>query len=184
MCLPSCLSPALILAQRCPSQETHNFQGKQSCYYAILLHRCSVLTDRQLMQAVVESEWLLMPVSHHHTQTLFCNVSAFSKGNRVPYHWFCSQLACNSSLHRLMHQTHKETLFVFHSFLFMILNHKLILSLQLWGLEQTVPTKIKPPWWKKYPDPFLYVKVLICNITPLQKRSSMNIWNFYWQCTN
>lgn len=50
VCPPGCLSPALILALCHPSQETHHFLGKQSCYYTILVHRCSVLTDR-LMQA-------------------------------------------------------------------------------------------------------------------------------------
>lgn len=64
-------------------------------------------------------------LSPPHTNAL-CNASAFSKGSRVPYHWICSQLACNSSLHRLMYQTHNETLFVF-----MILNHDLIWPLQL-----------------------------------------------------
>lgn len=65
-------------------------------------------------------------LSPPHTNAL-CNAGAFSKGSRVPYHWISAQLACNSSLHRLMYQTHNETLFVF-----MILNHNLILPLQLW----------------------------------------------------
>lgn len=47
------------------------------------------------------------------TQIVFVMASAFfSKGSRVPYHWFCSQLACNSRLRRLMCQTHNESLFV------------------------------------------------------------------------
>lgn len=56
-------------------------------------------------------------LSPPHTNAL-CNASAFSKGSRVPYHWFCSQLACNSSLHRLMYRTHNETLFVFFCFFY------------------------------------------------------------------
>lgn len=41
VCRPCCLSPALILAQCCLSQERHHFLGKQRCYSIFLVHRCS-----------------------------------------------------------------------------------------------------------------------------------------------
>ncbi len=116
VCPPSCLSPALILALCCPSQETHHFLGKQSCYYTILVHRCSSAHWPSHASGGEKGTFPDANLSPPHTNAL-CNASAFSKGSRVPYHWFCSQLACNSSLHRLMYQTHNETLFVFFFFL-------------------------------------------------------------------
>lgn len=85
-----------------------------------------------------QRERQLMPISHSHTHTnAHCNPGPFSKGSGVLYHWISSQLACYSSLHSPMYQTHYKTLFVF-----MILNPDLIvLKLQLWVYEKSVPTK-------------------------------------------
>lgn len=69
-----------------------------------------------------QRERQLMPISHSHTHTnAHCNPGPFSKGSGVLYHWISSQLACYSSLHSPMYQTHNKTLFVF-----MILNPDLI----------------------------------------------------------
>lgn len=76
-----------------------------------------LLTDR-LMQAMVWGGWVEKGtftdanLSPPHTNAL-CNASTFSKGSRVPYHWLCSQLACNSSLHRLLHRPTQWSLVFF-----------------------------------------------------------------------
>lgn len=119
VCSPSWATHALILAECCPSQETHNFLGKQSCCYTILAHRCS--SAHWLSRASGgEREHLPMPISHRHTHTqvLFVMSVHFQKGIRVPYHWFYSQLACNSSLHWLMYRMHNQWDFVCLIFFF------------------------------------------------------------------
>lgn len=77
-------------------------------------------------------------LSPPHTNAL-CKAGAFSKGSRVPYHRFCSQLACNSSLHRLMYQTNNETLFV----CFYDIESRPQFAIAAVGLERMVPTKIR-----------------------------------------
>lgn len=77
---------------------------------------------------------------NRHTQMLFVMPVHFQKGSRVPYHWFSSQLACNSSLHRLMYQTHNETLFVFCFLWYWITTSFRHCSC---GVEHMVPTKIR-----------------------------------------
>ncbi len=127
-CLPtrlpvSCSNLSLVL----PKSGNASFPGETKL---LLYHsgpqvfQCSVTVSCKRRRKGTFTDANLSPP---HTNAL-CNASAFSKGSRVPYHWFCSQLACNSRSRRLMHRTHNETLFVF----FMILNHDLISPLQLW----------------------------------------------------
>lgn len=143
ICLPSCLSPAVSSSSVAQVRKRIISWGNKVVIIPFWSTGVPLLTDR-LMQAMVWGGWVEKGtftdanLSPPHTNAL-CNASTFSKGSRVPYHWLCSQLACNSSLHRLLHRPTQWSL-VF--FFFKILNHDLISPLQLCGLEPTVPTKI------------------------------------------
>ena len=74
-----CLSPAspfshsLVLVKRYAGQETHHFLGKQSCYYTILVHRCS------LLPVCPKRGSSLMPIFYCYT-TLLCHAKMHFKG--------------------------------------------------------------------------------------------------------
>lgn len=112
-----CQSPALILAQCCPSQETHHFlmgETKLLLYHSgPQVFQCSLTVEGGRKGTFTDAN-LSPPPPPPHTNAL-CNVSAFSKkaagcpiADSVP-NWHATAI----SLHRLMYQTHNETLFVF-----------------------------------------------------------------------
>lgn len=140
ICLPSCLSPALLL----PKSGNASFPGetKLLLYHSgpQVFHCSPTVSCKQWCgEGGWRREHLPMPISHRHTQMLFVMPVHFQKAAGCPItdcvpNWHATAVCTDSSTGR-----HNEALFFFF---FKILNHDLISPLQLCGLEPTVPTKI------------------------------------------